>query len=94
MCVLCLLQVFDKFVPCLKDSNSKVNVQALHVLVELTPLLKDYFNIRSGLLLLPMGFINEVHEPPFYYGAERPEVEMAKKTSPGSMRMSCFSAST
>jgi hypothetical protein len=22
-----------------------------------------------------MGFINEVHEPPFYFGAERPEVE-------------------
>ena len=36
--------MFDKFVPCLKDSNSKVNVLALHVLVELTPLLKDYFN--------------------------------------------------
>ncbi len=38
-------------------------------------LLHDMFNIRSGLLLIPMGFINEVHEPPFYFGAERPEVE-------------------
>lgn len=38
-------------------------------------LLKDYFNIRTGLVLIPMGFINEVHEPPFYFGAERPEVE-------------------
>lgn len=38
-------------------------------------LLDDAFNVRSGLLLVPMGFINEVHEPPFYFGAERPEVE-------------------
>ena len=38
-------------------------------------LLADWFNIRAGLLLLPMGFLNEVHEPPFYFGAERPEVE-------------------
>ncbi|MEE2674511.1 MAG: hypothetical protein VX466_11990 [Myxococcota bacterium] len=39
-------------------------------------LLEEEFNIRVGLLLLPMGFLNEAHEPPFYYGAERPEVEL------------------
>jgi hypothetical protein len=32
-------------------------------------------NVRGGLLLVPMGFVNEVHEPPFYLGTERPEVE-------------------
>jgi hypothetical protein len=32
-------------------------------------------NARAGLLLIPMGFINEVHEPPFFYGVQRPEVE-------------------
>ena len=32
-------------------------------------------NARAGLLLVPMGFINEVHEPPFFYGVQRPEVE-------------------
>lgn len=32
-------------------------------------------NVRAGLLLVPMGFINEVHEPPFFYGVQRPEVE-------------------
>ena len=37
-------QIFDKFVPCVKDSNSKVNLQALQVMVELIPVLKDYFN--------------------------------------------------
>ncbi len=38
-------------------------------------LVEEYFNIRAGLVLIPMGFLNEVHEPPFYFGAERPEVE-------------------
>jgi opacity protein-like surface antigen len=36
---------------------------------------KDWANFRAGLLLVPMGFINEIHEPPFYYGVNRPEVE-------------------
>jgi hypothetical protein len=33
------------------------------------------FNARAGLLLVPMGFVNEMHEPPTFYGARRPEVE-------------------
>jgi hypothetical protein len=32
-------------------------------------------NVRAGLVLMPMGFINQIHEPPFYYGNNRPEVE-------------------
>jgi hypothetical protein len=32
-------------------------------------------NVRVGLVLVPMGYINEIHEPTFYFGAERPEVE-------------------
>jgi hypothetical protein len=32
-------------------------------------------NIRAGLVLSPMGFINQIHEPPFYFGNNRPEVE-------------------
>jgi len=31
--------------------------------------------IRGGLLLLPVGFLNELHEPPIFLGARRPEVE-------------------
>ena len=30
---------------------------------------------RGGLLLVPMGFLNELHEPPIFFGVERPEVE-------------------
>ncbi|HEU5040214.1 MAG TPA: hypothetical protein VFT84_05320 [Gemmatimonadales bacterium] len=33
------------------------------------------FGIRAGLLLPPMGFINEIHEPPAFLGARRPETE-------------------
>jgi hypothetical protein len=32
-------------------------------------------NIRTGLVLMPMGFINRIHEPLFYFGNHRPEVE-------------------
>ncbi|MBI4867321.1 MAG: hypothetical protein HY816_10255 [Candidatus Wallbacteria bacterium] len=32
-------------------------------------------NVRAGMLLLPIGFTNEVHEPLFYHGNQRPEVE-------------------
>jgi len=38
-------------------------------------LLKPQANIRAGLVLLPMGIINEQHEPTTYLGATRPEVE-------------------
>lgn len=36
---------------------------------------RDELNFRVGVLLIPMGFVNEIHEPNFFYGAERPEVE-------------------
>jgi hypothetical protein len=32
-------------------------------------------NVRAGLVLMPMGFINRIHEPLFYFGNHRPEVE-------------------
>ena len=38
-------------------------------------LFREEVNARVGLLLIPMGFINEIHEPTFFFGAERPEVE-------------------
>jgi hypothetical protein len=33
------------------------------------------FNIRAGMLLAPVGIINERHEPPVFYGVERPLVD-------------------
>jgi hypothetical protein len=38
-------------------------------------LLTDQANIRAGLVLIPVGFLNEIHEPPTYFGNKRPEVE-------------------
>lgn len=35
----------------------------------------EQLGIRAGLLLAPMGFINEIHEPPTFLGARRPETE-------------------
>lgn len=35
----------------------------------------DWMNARAGLLLAPMGIINEVHEPVSYYGVNRPELD-------------------
>lgn len=36
---------------------------------------RDELNARAGIVLVPMGFVNEIHEPTFFFGAERPEVE-------------------
>lgn len=38
-------------------------------------LLSDYANIRVGMLLMPIGFINEMHEPNTFFGVFRPESE-------------------
>jgi hypothetical protein len=31
--------------------------------------------IRAGMVIMPLGFINELHEPPIFLGSRRPEVE-------------------
>ena len=38
-------------------------------------LIQDAVNARAGLVLMPVGFLNQMHEPPFYYGTHRPDVE-------------------
>jgi len=38
-------------------------------------LLSRSFNVRAGMLLMPVGIINERHEPPVFYGVERPLVD-------------------
>lgn len=35
----------------------------------------DNFNIRGGLMLVPMGIVNEYHEPTTFNGTERPSVD-------------------
>jgi len=36
---------------------------------------RDGFNLRTGLVLIPMGWLNELHEPTVYLGAVRPRTE-------------------
>ena len=38
-------------------------------------LLRRSFNVRAGMLLMPLGIINERHEPPVFNGVERPFVD-------------------
>jgi len=38
-------------------------------------MLRREINLRAGLLLVPMGLVNELHEPPVFLGARRPEIE-------------------
>ena len=38
-------------------------------------LLDDALALRAGLVLIPMGLLNEAHEPPTFHGVERPNVD-------------------
>jgi len=38
-------------------------------------LLSRAFNVRAGMLLMPVGILNERHEPPVFYGVERTFVD-------------------
>lgn len=51
--------------------NGEVSVE----FASLDFLIRDSFNVRAGMVLVPMGFVNELHEPPIFLGARRPYVE-------------------
>jgi hypothetical protein len=59
------------------DDSEKFGVggEAIAEFAALDWRLRDWASLRTGLVLVPMGFINQVHEPPFFYGVSRPEVE-------------------
>ncbi len=44
-------------------------------LATLDYLFHEKLNFRGGMLLAPIGFVNEIHEPPFFYGVQRPVTE-------------------
>lgn len=46
--------------------------------------LNNFINFRAGLMLVPMGIINEYHEPTVFNGVERPLVD--NKISPTTWR--------
>ena len=46
--------------------------------------INPYLNIRGGLVLVPMGIVNEYHEPTTFNGVERPAID--SKISPSTWR--------
>jgi hypothetical protein len=55
------------------DDKGETEVEQLYVERKLT----DHFGARAGLMLIPLGFLNESHEPTAYYGVFRNFVETA-----------------
>ena len=54
-----------------EDNRGAVEVE----FADLDFLISRPFSVRAGLMLMPMGFINEMHEPTVFYGALRPDIE-------------------
>jgi hypothetical protein len=53
------------------DHGGEVSVEFAHV----DYLMNDSLSLRGGMVLVPMGLINEFHEPTIFLGARRPETE-------------------
>ncbi|GLH73078.1 hypothetical protein GETHLI_15800 [Geothrix limicola] len=56
-------------------SDRSTDGEAILEFAYLDFLVNRAFNVRAGLLLMPMGFVNELHEPPSRLGARRPFLE-------------------
>jgi Phosphate-selective porin O and P len=54
-----------------KDDEGEVEIEQAWVNYRFS----DAVNVKGGLFLIPLGILNETHEPPTYYGVERNEVE-------------------
>ena len=54
-----------------KDDNGEAEVEQFYLDYKLN----DKMNLKAGLYLMPIGLLNENHEPTHYMGVERNEVE-------------------
>ena len=61
-------------------AEGEVAVEFGYIEAKINPLL----NFRAGMLLMPIGIINELHEPPTFHGSLRPEAE--KRIIPATWR--------
>ncbi|MBI4180234.1 hypothetical protein HY522_12505 [bacterium] len=55
----------------IRDRHGEFELEQAYL--EFTP--KEDFGIRSGVIVVPMGVINQFHEPPTFHGVERPDVD-------------------
>jgi hypothetical protein len=53
------------------EHGGEVAVEFAHIDYQLT----DSLTLRGGMILVPMGWVNEFHEPTVFLGARRPETE-------------------
>src|SRR5262245_42293606 len=54
-----------------KDDEGEVEIEQAWVNYKFS----DAVNVKGGLFLIPLGILNETHEPPTFFGVERNEVE-------------------
>lgn len=54
-----------------KDDEGEVEVEQAYLDFHVN----DKLNAKAGLFLIPMGLLNETHEPPTFFGVERNEIE-------------------
>jgi Phosphate-selective porin O and P len=54
-----------------KDDEGELELEQAYLNYRFT----DVVNAKGGLFLIPLGILNETHEPPTYYGVERNEIE-------------------
>ena len=53
------------------EETGEVALEQAYLNLEYRP----YLGVRAGLMLVPVGIVNPVHEPPTFHGVERPSVE-------------------
>ncbi len=54
-----------------KNDNGEAEIEQAYLDYRVS----DALNFKAGLFLIPLGILNETHEPPTFYGVERNEVE-------------------
>ena len=59
----------------IKDGNGAVELEQMYLEQNLGYMGMDNTFVKYGIFLVPVGIINETHEPPTFYGVERPTVE-------------------
>ena len=54
-----------------EHAATEMELEFAHVSFRIAPV----FNLRIGSMLMPMGYLNEFHEPPLFFSVERPYVQ-------------------
>ncbi|MDR0873442.1 MAG: hypothetical protein LBN27_08270 [Prevotellaceae bacterium] len=55
------------------EKGGEVQLEQFHI----TKRFANWFNVRAGHIIVPVGLTNAHHEPIFFFGATRPEGEMS-----------------